>query len=62
MVTSHSPAYTPAQKSNLHYNPISPHYSPSASPSLSSNGGGTKLYSPSSPTYTSSPKLSPRYR
>jgi len=57
--SQHSPTYSPI--GSLHYNPASPHYSASGSPSLSS-GGGNKIYSPSSPAYSSSPKYSPNYR
>jgi len=58
--SQHSPQYSP-NLGSMHYNPISPHYSPSASPSLSSSGAGTRVYSPSSPGYTASPKYSPGY-
>jgi len=60
----HSPSYTPGTPgSRPSYNPTSPHYSASNSPSLSSSGGtGTKIYSPSSPKYSSSPRYSPGYR
>lgn len=53
----HSPSYSP---SSLHYNPTSPHYSATNSPSLSSSGGG-RIYSPSSPAYSNSPRYSPGY-
>lgn len=58
--SQHSPQYSP-NLASMHYNPISPHYSPSASPSMSSGGGAGRVYSPSSPGYTSSPKYSPGY-
>jgi len=53
----HSPNYSPT---SLHYNPTSPHYSATNSPSLSSSGGG-RIYSPSSPAYSNSPRYSPGY-
>lgn len=56
--SQHSPNYSPS----LHYNPTSPHYSATNSPSLSSSGGGTRIYSPSSPAYSNSPRYSPGYR
>jgi DNA-directed RNA polymerase II subunit RPB1 len=59
--SSHSPGYSPI--GSTLYNPISPNYSPSASPSLSSSDRGRGVaYSPSSPHYGgSSPKYSPSY-
>jgi DNA-directed RNA polymerase II subunit RPB1 len=67
-----SPGYIPASPrpqevggggwSSLHYNPTSPHYSASNSPSMSSSAGSNKNYSPMSPTYSiTSPKYSPSY-
>jgi len=52
---------SPTYQSPMHYNPTSPHYSPTNSPSLSSSGQGTRIYSPSSPAYSNSPRYSPSY-
>jgi DNA-directed RNA polymerase II subunit RPB1 len=61
-LSSHrSPNYSPTSPGSLHYNPTSPHYSATNSPSLSSSGGGTRIYSPSSPGYSNSPRYSPGY-
>jgi len=56
-----SPTYSPG--AGLQYNPTSPHYSTSNSPSMSSGSGSVnKTYSPLSPSYSiTSPKYSPSY-
>ena len=62
LMDTNSVLYSPRSPNPSHYIPTSPHYQATNSPSMSPSERGTRIYSPSSPAYSSSPRYSPGYR
>lgn len=63
LMDTNSVIYSPRSSNpTTHYIPTSPHYQATNSPSLSPSDRGTRIYSPSSPAYSNSPRYSPGYR